>query len=152
MRSTSLACLALFVGGSLVAVLPAPAQTVSLRRGGEQLTIEVGNAARLPADFPEDVFVPTDARLERVERTGDGRVLVELHVPTPPANLVDAYAASMAVSGWTAARVAPIAGGEAQAWEKDARAVVVAASGDAAGTRLRLQLLPRRGATTTAPR
>lgn len=142
MRPTLLPRLAVLA----IALPPAfavPAQTVSLQRAGEQVTILVGGAAILPADFPGDVFLPAAATLVRVESLGQDRVVVEFTSDEAPDALAAACARSMAEAGWSRATVEPVAGAHAQAWEKDERAVLVAAWAEAGVTRLRLQLLPR---------
>lgn len=144
MRHAFPACLPLLLALALASGAPAHAQTVSLTQDGEAVTIAVGSAATLPADFPGDIFVPEAARLVRVEQPGDGRLLLDFIVAGTPEATADAYAAAMAASGWTRAGVAPIDGAQVQAWEKAARAVLVVASARDDGSDLRLQLLPRR--------
>lgn len=145
MRPTALPCLAVMSIVLLVAA-DATAQTVTLQREGEQVTIAVGRAAALPADFPADVFLPSPATLVRVEAAGPGHLMLEFTAAGAPANLAERHADAMAASGWTPAQVAPVAGTEVRAWEKDDRAVVLAATPEPDGTRLRLKLLPRRSA------
>ena len=124
----------------------AAAQTVTLGKGGKQVTIAIGDDAKLPADFPADVFLPANADLQRVQQVDDDALMLELHAAAAPDSIADQYAAAMVVAGWTGARVAPVPGAIAQAWEKDRRAVLVVAAAEGAGTRLRLQLRARRAA------
>ena len=152
MRHVFPACLSLLLVAVLAPAAPAHGQTVSLNRGGEEVTIAVGSAAMLPADFPDDILVPPAARLVRVEQPGDGRLLLDFTVAGTPQATADTYAAAMAVSGWTRAVVAPVDGAQVQAWEKAARAVLVVASAQGDGSHLRLQLLPRRAGPTDATR
>jgi len=142
MRPTLLSRLAV-LAIAVPAAFAVPAQTVSLQRAGEQVTILVGGAAILPADFPGDVFVPAAATLVRVESLGQDRVVVEFTGDEAPDALAAACARSMAEAGWSRAAVEAVAGAQVQAWEKDERAVLVAVSAQAGATRLRLQLLPR---------
>lgn len=142
MRPTLLSRLAV-LAIAMPAAFAVPAQTVSLQRAGEHVTILVGAAAILPADFPGDVFVPTGATLVRVESLGQDRVVVEFTSDQAPDALAAACARSMAEAGWSPATVEAVAGAHAQAWEKHERAVLVAAWTEAGATRLRLQLLPR---------
>lgn len=119
------------------------AQTVSLTTGSKQVRIDVGAAAALPADFPADVVLPQPHVLVRVQRSLDDTIL-EFDL----AGDVDAAAAevqsAMLANDWTAAPVAQPAAGRAQAWEKDARAVIAWLRPGADGTRLHLQLKPHR--------
>lgn len=149
MRPTLPTRLALLVA-ALLAAAAAAAQTVSLHRAGEATTIRVGEAATLPADFPADVHVPAGATLVRVDRTGQ-RLRLEFTSPKPPDALAADYVAAMADAGWSPARVAPIAGSHVLAWEKDARAVLLAIGADAGGARARLQLLERAQRTPAPP-
>lgn len=142
MRPTFLPRLAV-LAMAIPAAFAVPAQTVSLQRAGEQVTIVVGEAATLPADFPADVFVPPGATLVRVDRLGQDRTVLESTSTETPDALAAAFAKAMAASGWSPAPVVAVAGAEVLAWEKDQRAVVLAVTADAGVTRLRLQLLPR---------
>ncbi|HLT43060.1 MAG TPA: hypothetical protein VK000_00200 [Luteimonas sp.] len=136
--------IAVLLGAGLLPCAAAPCQTVSLDRGGEQLVIAVGDAARLPDAFPEDVHVPAAARLLRVEQAADGRLLVQFALARDPAAIADEYEAAMTVAGWTRARVAPFPDARVQAWERGERAVVVAVRAAAdGGARLQLDLRPR---------
>ena len=152
MSATARTCLALCLPALLALAAPAPAQTVSLNQGGQPRTIAVGDAASLPPGFPEDVFVPHGAQLVRVEQAGAGRLLLEFELADTPASLDGAYSTAMTASGWAQAAVVPLAGTRVQAWEKSARAVVVALTAEPGGTRLRLQLLPRKASAEPAPR
>jgi len=123
---------------------PAAAQTVTVSTPEGDMRIQVGDAASLPADFPGDVWLPEAQSLQRVERAG-GTTTLTFDAAAGDGVLVGDYERRMHTAGWTAARVAQPASGCARAWEKDGRAVVAAFSGNAAGgTRVRLQLLPRR--------
>jgi hypothetical protein len=146
MRAPALTCLLL-----LSCALPLAAQTVTVRQGGADLKIAVGDAAVMPAGFPADVFVPQDARLLRVERAGDDRLTLGFACGGTPAALAASARDAMLRQGWRQARVAAPAGALAQAWEKDARAVVILAEADGDGSRLTLQLLPRRPAPGPGP-
>lgn len=139
------------VGAVLCAAIAAArAQTVSLTQSGEATTVAVGDAATLPGDFPDDVYLPQGARLARVERTGDSQRLEFTATPAPEA-LAARFTACMAARGWTPAQVRAIPGAQVMAWEKDARAVVVALAPESGGTRLRVQLLPRRRGDAGGP-
>jgi hypothetical protein len=131
------------------AVAPWPAaaagQTVSLNQGGQAVRIAVGEAAVLPADFPADVALPEHHAVVRVERTGTATT-VEVEAPGNVDDEAARFRERMTSAGWTAARIrAPAtAPGQAQAWEKDQRAVVAWVSPAPAGVRLQVELLPRR--------
>ena len=131
--------------------VPVPAQTVSLSSGEGQVTIQVGDAATLPADFPEDVFLPSAAQLQRVQQDADGGQRLEFSLACTADEAVAQYAKAMVAAGWTPARVAPVANARVQAWEKDHRALVlmVLPAADGASTRLHLQLRSRRAAPAT---
>ena len=134
-------------GSVLLASSTAFAQTVSMGSGQERVTIRVGDAAVLPADFPHDVFLPPAARLQRVQQDADGARLLEFAVSGAPDVTADEYAKAMAAAGWTPARVAPVANARVFAWEKDHRALVLMLLPAADGASMHLQLRSRRTAT-----
>ena len=123
---------------------PAAAQTVTVSTATGDTRIQVGDAASLPADFPADVWLPEGHALQRVERAPATTTLT-FDAEGGTATLAGDYDQRMRAAGWTPARVVQPASGCARAWEKDGRAVVAAfGANDAGGTRVRLQLLPRR--------
>jgi hypothetical protein len=120
------------------------AQTVSATTAAGDVQIHVGKAATLPADFPDDVWLPDGQALKRVEVRADSTKLVFTAAVDGPA-LAREYEARMREAGWAPASVAQAASGTARAWEKDARAVIAVFSATASdGTSVLLQLLPRR--------
>jgi hypothetical protein len=122
----------------------ARAQTVSLNSEGHRISIQVGDAVALPADFPADVPLPPDARLTKVERGGNG-LLLAFQVAGGADATASRFATGMAGAGWTSAVAATVQDRSTLAWEKDDRAVLAEFAPDGAtSTRLRLQLLPRR--------
>lgn len=127
----------------LAAPLCAAGQTVSLNTGGEHVRITVGESAVLPADFPKDVPLPESHVLARVQREGASTTL-ELETPGSVASVDARLREGMQANGWVPAAVLPAAGGQARAWEKDARAVVAWLVPVDAGVRLQLQLRQRR--------
>ena len=118
--------------------VPVPAQTVSLSSGEGQVTIQVGDAAALPADFPEDVFLPSAAQLQRVQQDADGGQRLEFSLAGTADEAVAQYAKAMDAAGWTPARVAPVANARVQAWEKDRHAPAPATAVAARGARRQL--------------
>ena len=148
MRLRSIRLLSFFVSALLLPSVVA-AQTVTLATGGEQVTIAIGDDARLPADFPGDVFLLPGSALWRVQQVDNRVMLLEFRTQAAPATVADRYAAAMADAGWTRARVTRIQGAFSQAWEKDQRAVVVSAGAVEGGTRLQVQLRPRQSRTSS---
>jgi ligand-binding sensor domain-containing protein len=132
-------CLLAFL---LAAPLCAAGQTVSLNTGGKQVRITIGASATLPADFPPDVALPDGHALTQVKRSGTTTV-IELDAPGELEAVAARFRERMQANGWTAVAIAQPAAGRAQAWEKDARAVVAWLAPADAGVRLQLQLLPR---------
>lgn len=121
----------------------AAGQTVSLNQGGKDVRITVGDAAVLPADFPKDIALPEPRTLVRVQRTG-ALTTVEVEARGTVDDEAGRFRAGMQAAGWTAARVRQPATGQAQAWEKDQRAVVAwLKATDAGRVRLQLELLPQ---------
>lgn len=142
----ALACLA------LVAMAGAGAQTVSLKTGGERVSITVGDATAIPADFPTDVALPADAKLVRTERTGTSTVLEFSTTNDVATNLAD-LDARLRAGDWQPARVRALPGLRAQAWEKDQRALIAWASEapGAQGAHVWLRLVPRHARAATTP-
>ena len=123
---------------------PAAAQTVTVTTTEGDMRIQVGAAASLPDDFPADVWLPEGQSLQRVDRLGATTTLT-FDVAPGDGVLVGEYERRMRTGGWTPAHVGQPDAGHARAWEKDGRAVVAAFSANVdGGTRVRLQLLPRR--------
>ena len=152
LRTASLwACLPL--AGVLLAagLVPAPAgaQSVSLTSQGRQVSILVGADAVLPPGFPDDVPVLPGMTLASVQQDGSDTLLLEFRSPEAVDAVAGHYAGAMAAAGWTPARVQPVAGERVLAWEKSRRAALlsVAPEGDRQ-SRVRLQLLPRKGAAS----
>ena len=140
MRRFQPAIAGLLLATGLAFSAAAPSQTVSLAQDGKQVTIAIGDAARLPAEFPDDVYVPEAARLQRVDHARGGLTLHFALDARPDAVAAD-YATAMTAAGWRRARVVEIPGVQVQAWEHDSRAVVVAAQAAEDGsTRLQLEL------------
>jgi hypothetical protein len=128
----------------LLALSPcAPAQTVSLHANGREVRITAGDAAALPADFPADVALPQPHVVAQVRRIG-AATTVEADAPGDVAAVLSQLRERMQASGWTTAKMAQPPVGQAQAWEKDHRAVVAWVRPAASGVHLQLQLLPGR--------
>jgi len=128
----------------LAPCVPASAQTVSLNLGGRAMRITAGDAAALPADFPADVALPDGHAVVQVQHAGE-EITVETDAPGDVDTVLARLRERMRAAGWNAAKVARPADGQAQAWEKERRAVVAwvkpAVDG---GVRVQLQLLPKR--------
>lgn len=155
-RYPSRALRAAAAGLALAAMASAGAQTVSLNSGGKQIRIAIGGAATLPEDLPQDVALPAAATLVRVQRDSGSTTLEFSAADSPDAAIAD-LDARMLAGGWRKAAVATPGMGRAQAWEKDARAVIAWATPedaapqagdvmDAQRVRIQLQLIARTGA------
>jgi hypothetical protein len=121
----------------------AAAQTVTLNQGGKEVRIAVGEAASLPADFPQDIPLPAPHAVLRVQH-GGATTTVALEALGTVDDAAARFDAGMRAQGWVAARVNVPAAGRAQAWEKDGRAVVAWWQPSAAGVQVQLELLPPR--------
>jgi hypothetical protein len=127
----------------LVPCAQAPAQTVSLNVGGRPVRIDTGDAAVLPGDFPPDVALPDRHVVVQVKRAGS-QVTVDTEAPGDIEAVLSRLRERMLASGWVAAKVVQPPTGQAQAWEKEHRAVVAWVTPAASGVRVQLRLLPRR--------
>jgi hypothetical protein len=126
-------------------LLPAPAtaQTVTLNQGGKDVRIAVGDAASLPADFPQDIPLPEPHAIVRVQRAGAATTVV-IETPGTVEGVAAWFDAGMRAHGWTRARVKAPQAGVAQAWERERRAVVAWWQPSANGVQVQLELLPPR--------
>ena len=128
---------------AVLASARATAQVVTLDTASGQVRIAIDEAASLPPDFPADVPLPGGYALARVDRSGAGTTLT-MDAPGEVGAIAAAMASGMRANGWQAAPVTAPPGGEAQAWEKDVRAVLAWFVPGEAGTRVQLELSPRR--------
>jgi hypothetical protein len=130
------ACLLLAAGAFPPA---ATGQTVTLHSGGQQVRIDTGHAAVLPADFPKDVVLPRPNTLHQVERAGDA-ITLRADTPGDVATVGAQWSARMAADGWRDAKVVQPPTGQAMAWEKGGRAVIAWLKPGTAGVRFQLEL------------
>lgn len=101
-------------------------QDVELEDDGETVNIggtrmSTGSAARMPADFPDDVFLPEDYALETVIAS-EASTALHMGTGAPADELFTEAVAAMADQGWTQGwTVPPTDGVGLAAFEKDDR-------------------------------
>lgn len=140
-----IAAAALFAVGDGKIGMGGAGQTVSMNTAQGNVQIAIGADARLPADFPKDVYLPGDYAIGRVVHI-DEATIIELDAAGNVAELAAQAQARMLASGWKRARtLQPDADTRALAWEKGARAVVISLAGNTSrGTDVHLQFGPKR--------
>lgn len=112
----------------------------SYRTAAGEVTITDGTAARLPVDFPRDVYLPADYVVEST-LSMDEDLIVGLGVDEDVAALYAAARTGMAGEGWTETMAALEHNGNGLlTFEKDDRSAVLSLSGDGGHTSLGLQL------------
>ena len=74
-------------------------ETVTFGDGDQAMTIASGDAAQLPDNFPDDVFLPDDYKVDSTIASGDF-TMVTLRAPGEVGKLADAAKARMESSGW----------------------------------------------------
>lgn len=80
-------------------------ERVVLGSGEEAMTISSGNSARLPDDFPKDVFLPEDYTVESA-LDSSGFSMVSLRTGGEVGPLADAASAFMKSGGWNQSMMA----------------------------------------------
>lgn len=109
---------------------------------GDRTAVAHGDALSLPGDFPDDVYLPADYRINSLMDRGALRV-VSLRVPGHVSTLFDAARASMGKRGWKQTLAMRDASDSALLnYEKDGRAAVLSFNDDSGtgGVTMNVQL------------
>lgn len=96
--STLLACL-VACSGSPEAPLAGEHADEVVTRGDEPMTISSGDGAQLPANFPDDVYLPGDYTIESV-LDSDGFSMVAVHTDGEVDALAEEASRQMLDGGW----------------------------------------------------
>jgi hypothetical protein len=110
-------------------------------KDGQQMRISGGDSAKLPVDFPKDVYLPAQYKVLSVMAMQDVMV-VQLDVPGELGAMTDASGKKMAADGWKQTMSMQAAEGQhVTMYEKDKRQATVSFADDAEpGVKLNYQL------------
>lgn len=109
----------------------------SVRTGKGEFNIAAGKAAKVPSDFPADVFVYKDASVEMSLQVPEGRTLT-LKTRDAVAKVVAAYKREMTSKGWTQQAALEMEAQTVLNYEKDGRSAMVAVGSETGETKIML--------------
>ncbi len=100
-----------------------------------ELTAATGAAAKIPEDFPKDVFVPADASVRMVSRMPN-TMMVWMAVRPSPAQVCQRIGTEMATRGWEKEMSMETDESQSLGFKKQDRRVLYTATRDEEGTQV----------------
>ena len=102
-----------------------------------EMTMSMGDSVKLPADFPEDVFMYKGAELSMAMEHPQGFNL-SLQTKDDTSKVSEVYLAEMTAKGWTKEMSMDMGGQKMMSFKKDERGVSVMISSDEEMTQINL--------------
>lgn len=118
--------------------------TTTVKTAEGTFTISNDGSQSLPEDFPADVFLPADYRIQTVAKAG-GATMLQLAVPADVAATAQAVADGMASKSWKTQMTAQQNGTHILMFEKDGRTMAynVMNNPDGKGSYVGVQVVPK---------
>lgn len=105
---------------------------MTIKTDSGEVHVSTGDAVALPADFPKDVYIAKDAKIQTAMKSPDGTI-VQMSVPQVKEKLAESYSSKMKAQGWAQEAALDMNDTCNRIFKKDKRQVAVALTqGDSA--------------------